>query len=151
MRLLAFLAGLALGGSLALAQEREWTFDTGEQDAYLIFGVPDTDDTGVSFWCPIGSGEVRIFVTEAAATLKPDSAIHIDLIVAGRTFGYEGKAQVNEESGIPSAEAKIDAKDEIFAALQGADRFAVKVAGQEDVYPLAGADIPSLMRTCGKP
>jgi hypothetical protein len=151
MRPVAFIAGLALACAAAAAQEREWTFDTGEQDAYLIFGVPETDDTGVSFWCPIGSGEIRIFVTEAAAKLEPDTALRIEITVAKERFAYDGKAQVNQESGIASAEATIDAKDKLFDLLQTADRFSIKAAGQEDVYPLTGADFPSLLRTCRKP
>jgi hypothetical protein len=146
-RSLIMLAALAIP---AIAQEREWVFDTGEQDAYLVFGVPETDDTGVSFWCPIGSGEVHIFMPEASEKPKPDAAAHFDLVVAGKTYGYDGKAQANEESGISSAEAVIDAKDALFNALQSADRFTVKVDGQEEVYPLVGADFPSLLRTCGK-
>jgi hypothetical protein len=141
---------LALYGPV-VAQEREWTFDTGEQDAYLIFGVPQTDDTGVSFWCPIGSGEIHIFVPETNEALKPDAAVHIDVAIGDKTFGYDGKAQANEESGVPSAEAVIDAKDAVFTALQAADRFTVKVPGDSEVYPLAGADFPSLLRTCRKP
>ena len=40
---------LATGGPSA--QERQWSLDAGDQDAYLIFGVPDSDDVGVSLWC----------------------------------------------------------------------------------------------------
>jgi hypothetical protein len=151
MRQWIAISGLLFLGLPASAQEREWTFDTGEQDAYLIFGVPETDDAGVSFWCPIGSGEVHIFVPETSDKLKANAVAHIDVAVGGKRFGYAGKTQVNEESGVPSAEAVIDAKDQLFGALQAADRFTVKVDGQEEVYPLAGADFPSLLRTCKKP
>jgi hypothetical protein len=151
MRALKFIAIVVVSCAPALAQEREWTFDTGDQDAFLIFGVPQTDDSGVSFWCPIGSGEIHIFVPETSAKLKPDAAVHIDVAIGDKTFGYEGKAQANEESGVPSAEAVIDAKDAVFAALQSADRFTVTVPGDSEVYPLAGADFPSLLRTCSKP
>ena len=37
--LAALLAWAALPAS---AQEREWIFDTGDEDAYLVFGVPDS-------------------------------------------------------------------------------------------------------------
>ena len=66
---------LAAFSSPVLAQEREWAFDTGEADAYLVFGVPETDDVGVSFWCTIGSGEIRVFFPEAGDSLSAGQAV----------------------------------------------------------------------------
>lgn len=56
-RSLAFFVVISLAaGSLvcspAKAQEREWSLDASDQEAYLIFGVADSDDVGVSLWCP---------------------------------------------------------------------------------------------------
>ncbi len=45
----------------AFAQEREWLLDAVEEDVFLVFGVPDTNDVGVSFWCKIGTGVVSVF------------------------------------------------------------------------------------------
>ena len=70
--LAALLAGIALPAS---AQEREWIFDTGDEDAYLVFGVPESDDAGVSFGCTLQSGEIRIFLPEAGDDLKPNATI----------------------------------------------------------------------------
>ena len=61
-RLLIILAILVLGSTLALAQERIWNLDQTDQEAYLVFGVPETDDVGVSFWCTLQSGIVKIYV-----------------------------------------------------------------------------------------
>jgi hypothetical protein len=147
---LALALALLLAAAQAAAQEREWVFDTGEEDAFLVFGVPQTDDAGVSFWCPMGSGKIHIFISEMGGAVRADGPAHIDVIVTGRTFGYGGKSQVNEESGAPSIEAVTDSTDELFVVLQSADRFTVKMPAAEEIYPLAGADFSSLLRACGK-
>ena len=59
-RLLIVLATLVLGSGLSLAQERIWTLDQTDAEVYLVFGVPETDDVGVSFWCTQQSGIVKI-------------------------------------------------------------------------------------------
>ena len=50
-RLPIMLATLVLGSAPSLAQERIWTLDQTDAEVYLVFGVPETDDVGVSFWC----------------------------------------------------------------------------------------------------
>src|SRR5262245_21553045 len=113
MKVSRFSPILALGLSLlvgaACAQEREWSFDTGEEDAYLIFGVPETDDVGVSFWCTIGMGEIRIFIPEAGEKLPVGQTVKIDLETGGKRFTISGETAVNEEAGSTSIDARIEA------------------------------------------
>jgi hypothetical protein len=147
-RLLAvFLAGVALP---AFAQEREWTFDTGDEDAYLVFGVPESEDVGVSFGCRLQSGEINIFIPEAGDGLKPDQKIKIVISVADKDFRYEGLTAPNEMTGSSSAETTIEARDPVFTALSTTDRFMVRAGSEENTFPLAGADFQSLVRACGK-
>src|SRR5262245_29173077 len=103
MKVSGFSPILALGLSLlagaASAQEREWSFDTGEEDAYLIFGVPETDDVGVSFWCTIGMAEIRIFIPEAGENVAAGQTVKIDLDIGGKRFTISGETAVNQEAG----------------------------------------------------
>jgi hypothetical protein len=70
----------------AWAQEREWIFDTADEDAYLVFGVPESEDAGISFGCSLQSGEIRMFIPEAGEDLKPDQKIKLTISAAGKTF-----------------------------------------------------------------
>lgn len=145
------LAGyLICAAGSAWAQEREWLFDTGDEDAYLVFGVPETDDAGVSFGCTLQSGDIRLFVPEAGEELKPDQKITVSIVVAGKTFSYGATTTPNEMSGTTSAEAEIPAGDVIFAALRKADRFEVRAGTEDNIFPLEGADFDSLVRACTK-
>ena len=145
------LAGLLIcAAGTAWAQEREWLFDTGDEDAYLVFGVPETDDAGVSFGCTLQSGNIRLFVPEAGEELKPDQKITVTIVVGGKPFTYDGTTTANEMSGTTSAEAEIPAGDAIFADLRKADRFEIRAGTEDNIFPLEGADFDSLVRACTK-
>lgn len=145
------LAALVVCAAIpAWAQEREWMFDTADEDAYLIFGVPESDDAGVSFGCTLQSGEIRIFIPEAGDDLKPDQKVKLTLVVGGKTFVYDGVTTPNEMSATTSAEAVIPASDAVFTDLRKTDRFTVKTGKDENTFPLEGSDFESLVRACGK-
>jgi hypothetical protein len=145
-----FSALLVCAALPALAQEREWIFDTADEDAYLVFGVPESDDAGISFGCPLQSGEIRVFVPEAGEDLKPDQKIKLSIGVGGKNFTYDAMTAANEMSATTSAEAPIPAGDALFTELRKADRFTVKTGTEENIFPLEGSDFESLMRACSK-
>jgi len=142
-----FVTLVALPSSLS-AQEREWTFDTGEEDAYLIFGVPDTDDVGVSFWCTLGMGEIRMFVPEAGENLEAGKTVDVEVSAGDKKFTLAGETAVNEESGSTSIEVHLKTDSPLFPALATADRFTVTANKETSVFPLEGADFESLLRVC---
>ncbi len=144
-------AVLLLASSPALAQEREWTLDASEDEAFMIFGVPETDDVGVSFWCALRSGEVRMFIPEASESLAANTSVDIDLKVGGKDFRFKASTMPNEEAGSISTESLIPVTDPFFAALRDVDSFTVKVAGETLAFPLAGADLRGLLEACGTP
>lgn len=151
MRMRLLLAGILIcAAGAAWAQEREWIFDTGDEDAYLVFGVPESDDAGVSFGCTLQSGDIRIFIPEAGEELKPDQTIVLTITVAGKDFTFDGLTSPNEMSGTTSAEAEIPAGDAVFTQLVRADRFQVSTGKEENIFPLEGADFESLVRACSK-
>jgi hypothetical protein len=150
MRLLIILTTLALGSSLAMAQERIWNLDHTDQEAYLVFGVPETDDVGVSFWCTLGSGIVKIYIPEGDPSLKPAVSVDVKLEIASKTYPLKGKTSVNEEAATTSFEAELKTNDPVFSVLREANHFAVKVGASNHVFPLGEADIPGLIEVCGK-
>ena len=143
-------AVLACAAIPALAQEREWIFDTADEDAYLVFGVPESEDTGISFGCALQSGEIRVFVPEAGDELKPDQKVKLMIAVGGKDFTYDAVTSLNEMEMTISAEAPIPAGDALFAELRKADRFMVKTGTEENTFPLEGSDFESLVRACSK-
>jgi hypothetical protein len=134
----------------AAAQEREWIFDTADEDAYLVFGVPDSEDAGISFGCTLQSGEIRLFVPEAGDDLKPDQKIKVIIDAHGKDFTYDGLTSPNEMAATTSAEATIPASDPLFTDLRNTDRFTVKTGTEENTFPLEGSDFESLVRACSK-
>ena len=151
LRRLFCTACLLLPPGLAVAQEREWFFDVGDTEAYLVFGVPETDDAGISFWCPLRSGEIRIFLPETPKHLAAGASSAVSIRSGGETFSYSAMVETNEEAGSTSAEARTDTADTLFSMLQQEDRFTLTVGGEATVIPLAGADVAALLRVCGKP
>lgn len=134
----------------AAAQEREWIFDTADEDAYLVFGVPESEDAGISFGCSLQSGEIRVFVPEAGDDLKPDQKIKLVISAGGKDFTYDGLTAPNEMSATTSAEATIPVDDALFTDLRQTDRFTVKTGTEENTFPLEGSDFESLVRACSK-
>ena len=151
LRLLLAVFSIAAVSASAEAQERQWSLDTGDEDAYLVFGVPETDDVGVSFWCTMGTGEISIFVPEADPSMKPGKTVPFTMTAGEMVARLEGKTTANEEAGTTSLEAKVSDSLPIFTAMKDADRFKVKVGKEENVYPLIDADVAGLLRLCGKP
>ncbi len=135
----------------AAAQERLWSLDRGDEDAYLVFGVPDTDDVGISFWCTLGTGEISLFMPETDSDMEAGKIISFTLTAGETVAQIKGKTTANEEAGAISLEAKISDGEPLFAALTEADRFKVKVGKEEYVYPLTDADVAGLLNLCRKP
>ena len=150
-RLPIMLATLVLGSAPSLAQERIWTLDQTDAEVYMVFGVPETDDVGVSFWCTQQSGIVRLYFPDSDPKLKPGEEVNFKLEVAAKSYPLKGKTAINEESTGTSIEAELKTTDPVFAALQMANRFAVKVGSTSHVFPLGEADFPTFLDVCGKP
>ncbi|MBL8908944.1 MAG: hypothetical protein JNM20_19895 [Rhizobiales bacterium] len=140
-----------MSATAALAQEREWSWGVSETEAYLVFGVPESEDVGISFWCTQGTGEVRVFVADANVNLAADLDTSIELSAGGKTFTVKARTMANELDATTSAEGAIPAGDPVFPALQETDRFVVSVAGESQTFPSAGEDFANLTEACGKP
>ena len=150
LRPLLILPALFLLAGTAAAQERQWTLNASDQDAYLIFGVPESDDVGISMWCSIKTGVVNVFVPEAGQTLAANKTVSMTLEAGTAKASFKGKTEVNEEAGNTSLEAEVPADHPIFAAIAKADRLRVRVGKDETVFPLFDADVPGLLALCRK-
>ena len=148
MRAVVFIIAFALTLTTALAQERQWSLDTSEQEAYLVFGVPNTDDVCLSFWCEIGSGKISIFEPLSHKLIKADKKIHIDLAIDDEKFRIIAKASVSPESRSASLEATVGAAGTVMQAVAKAQTIGVTALGHKSSYPLFDADVKGLLRVC---
>jgi len=139
----------ALAASAA-AQERQWNFDISDTDAYLLFGVPESDDVGMSFWCGLKSGEINMFFPESDPALAADADLQFTISAGEETIAIDGKTSANEEAGSISIEARIDEADPFWRHMLDADRFRVKVGAEELIFPLVDAELASFMLACRK-
>ncbi|NJM29490.1 MAG: hypothetical protein HC855_04715 [Rhizobiales bacterium] len=147
-----FAAGLSLllfVGATS-AQERQWAFDFGDTEAFLIFGVPETDDVGVSFWCRKGSGTIQMFVPGTDPSLPAGKLRKFRIKVAGKTLTRRGLVAADELNGGTTIEARLEERDPLFGLLLDADRFTVVSGPATHTYPMTDADLPNLLDACRK-
>jgi hypothetical protein len=151
-RSLALLLALGLASGAAHAQERDWALDASDQEAYLIFGVSDTDDVGVSLWCRTRKDMVNLYVPRPTAELEQLSRRKVPLTVkAGEeTATFAGKIDLNRGYPSSSVEVEMPVDNPLLKALEKADRFSVKIGDQEVVFPLYNADVTTLLGLCRK-
>lgn len=134
--------------ALSVAQERQWMLDTNDTESYLIFGVPETDDVGVSFWCTLRSGRVRLFLPDAGPGLAVGKDVTFNLQAGEESFALTGRVSANEEAASTSIEAEFGVGEPVLAALGATDRFALEIAGDRRVFPLVEADLESFLSLC---
>jgi hypothetical protein len=152
LRRLPLITLLGLLAGAAYAQEREWSLDASDDEAYLIFGVPETDDVGLSLWCPIGKGLVNVYlpVTTSEIPRANDKSAPLTISAGDQTATFRGKADVNPEAAVSSVEAEIAVDHPVLKALLTADRFKVSSGAFEVIYPLYDADVAGLLDLCKK-
>ena len=145
------IALLLLPASGAAAQERVWSLDASGEDVYMIFGVPETDDVGISFWCPVQNGEINVFQPLPGQQLTDGEMLPMTLVAGDVKLALNGTVDANAESGSPSVEAKLAADAPFLKALAEADRFHLKVKDITNVYPMTDADVGQLLDLCRMP
>ena len=149
-RLFISLLATAILAAPAAAQERQWSLDASGEDAYLVFGVPDSDDIGVSIWCPIQQGEVHVYLPETAENLGDGQKTAMTISTDDMSINVEAALDAGQDGGTSSVEATLPDDSPIFASMLKADRFTIKVGSDETVFPLFEADLSGLMDLCRK-
>ncbi len=150
LRILSAALAMVLASGSANAQERQWSLDAGDQDAYLIFGVPDSDDVGVSLWCPIRQGVVNIFLPRVADIPATVKDVTITVSAGEQSAEFAGKTEENLDAGVSSVEGQLPADHPIFKILVKADRFHIKAGTVDEIFPLIEADLAGLVELCRK-
>jgi hypothetical protein len=148
MRLIALLVAAALSVSHADAQERQWRLDASAQDAFLVFGVPDTDDAGFSFWCKIGSGTISLFAPFDRNLIRHDQTIPVAIRTGDKNFNIKMKATVDKNSKTGSIEGPVGVTGTVMKAVSTATSISLTALGHKASYPLIDADISGLLRIC---
>ena len=144
------LMAICLAAGACAAQERQWSLDASDQDAYLIFGVADSEDVGVSLWCPVRQGVVNVFLPDVGDSPANGRDMLMTLLAGGQAAGFMGKTEENPDAEASSLEAQVPADHPILGTMRKADRFRVKVNGDERIFPLIEADIAGLIDLCSK-
>lgn len=126
----------------ALAQERQWVLDVAGEDVFLAFGVPSTNDVGVSFLCKIGKKDVSLF------SPLVNSEKHPKLNFSVGELNFPLVAKINDNEGAKTIEALLKPQRKILDALQVEERFEVSIGKHKVTYPLADADFKGLMKLC---
>jgi hypothetical protein len=153
LRTFLFLIALGLTAGAAPAQEREWLLDAGDEEAYLIFGVPDSDDVGISFWCVLRKDMVNLYLprpTEELRKLK-GKEVPVKLTAGGENVTFRGKLQLIAEGPYSSVEVEMAADHPVLAAMSKSDRLRMQVGNEDLIFPLYDADLAGLIQLCRKP
>src|ERR1700753_3727680 len=107
----ALLAGILFAQATPLmAQEREWSLNSTNTQSYLVFGVPDTDDVGLSFWCETGKSTISAFLPEPSLALKRGQKLTMKLVVDGKNTSVPAVADKDDATGVFTVEGKFNQK-----------------------------------------
>jgi hypothetical protein len=147
-RFFPVLVSLALLPTPAHAQEREWQLDATDQDAFLVFGVPQSDDVGVSFWCKLGSKKLKIMSPVPSGRVKAGKNTPMVMQIGGKDFALSGRPGIGAKGSEDSIEAETPASGPLIESLQSNDRFTIRVGGHDATYPLLDADLDGLLKLC---
>jgi hypothetical protein len=139
---------LTMLSNTSLAQEREWQLDATDQDAFLVFGVPQSDDVGVSFWCRLGSKKLKLMAPIVGTRLKQGASIPVVVQIGGKDFAMIGRSAIGAKGTQDTVEAETPAEGPLVDALKTSDRFGVKVGAHQATYPLLNADLEGLLKLC---
>lgn len=148
MRIFIFVFSLVVTLTSAIAQERQWTLDASEKEAFLVFGVAQTDDVGLSFWCEIGKPKISIFANVPHAHVKKDGRIHIELKIDDDVFKIIAMSSTAAKSGDVSVEAPVAIDGTVMKAMSKAERISITALDHTNNFPLVDADINGLLRVC---
>jgi hypothetical protein len=148
LRLIFLTIALLAMAPLAIAQEREWTLNASDKEAFLVFGVPDTDDVGLSLWCEIGTNKLSVFINNVAGQLKQNQTTNMIIEVDGQQFHVKAKASVDKAGNSKSIEGQVPSNAPLLKAAESGTTLKTTIQNHTNTYPLIDANITGLLRTC---
>jgi hypothetical protein len=133
----------------AVAQEREWNVDATQDDAYLIFGTPGTDDVGTSFLCKVGQRRVTLFVADALPSrfaFNPS----MPMVLSANEEDISLRARLSKDAvnGRISAEADMVLDGRTLSELSKADHFSVSIRGHRTSFPFDPEKVAEFRKAC---
>jgi len=145
----ALLAAIVLAQAApAFAQEREWSLNSTDTQTFLVFGVPDTDDVGLSFWCLNGKKDMSAFLPEPTLKLKRGQKLSMLLAVNGKTAKLPAVVDKDDATGVFTVEGKFNQGSQLLKNLKNGQAVTVTVLNHTSTYPLADADFAGLVDSC---
>jgi hypothetical protein len=148
LRLIFATIALLSAAHYAVAQEREWTLNASDKEAFLVFGVADTDDVGLSLWCEIGTNKLSVFVNNIGGQLKQNQSTNLAIEIDGKKYSIKAKAAVDKLGRSQSLEGQIPSNDQLLKAAETGTTLKITIQNHTNTYPLIDADIAGLLRTC---
>lgn len=132
--LLLLAAGVALAAGPVRAQDEVavWTLSTEGDDAYLVYGIPDSDDGRIALSCAKRSGKVKVVAPverRVASRLDPSGQWRdakgrsnpwptpVTLSSGATTAQLQGQAQPDEMNGGSTVEAALPAGSPVLQAF----------------------------------
>ncbi len=150
MRSIFVAAALIVSVIPAQAQERQWSLDASGSEAFMVFGVADTDDVGLSFWCKIGSGKISIYERFDRAIIGKAQSTPVKLKIDSEEFDIKMQASVGNGSNSGSLEGPVSVTGTVMNAVSRASEFSITAFGRTMSYPLMDADVDGLLKTCSE-
>ena len=147
----AFLTTYFLGllvSTQALAQERQWSLDTVNNQVFLVFGVPESDDVGLSFWCNVGKSRIQAFLPETVAAIRAGENIKIDMDIDGHTEKIVAKVARDGGSQKLTVETTFGSAGSLMKTLMAGQTLRINVKGHISSFPIADADFGGLVDIC---
>jgi hypothetical protein len=150
MRVVSILVLALLASTPATAQEREWSLDTNnDSEVFMTYGVPQTDDVGVSLWCKIGSGKLRLFVPKSGwPQKKSPKRLKIKVKAGSVTQNLQAKLETDVASNSLSIEAEMKLKDPIVQAMTTSQHLDINTGRKMVIVPMFNAEMESLLKIC---
>ena len=137
-----------LASNQAQAQERQWSLDTVNNQVFLVFGVPESDDVGLSFWCDIGKSKVQAFLPETVAAIHSGENIAIGVDIDGHSEKILAKVARDSSSQKLTVETTFGLAGSLMKALRAGQSLGINVKGHVSSFPIADADFDGLVDAC---
>ena len=132
----------------ARGQERQWSLDTINEQVFLVFGVPESDDVGLSFWCTIGKSKVQAFLPETVAAIHPGEVITIGVDIDGHSEKILGKVARDGGSQKLTVETVFGLTGSLMKALRAGQSLGINVKGHISSFPITDANFDGLVDAC---
>ena len=137
-----------LSTTQAHAQERQWSLDTVNNQAFLVYGVPESDDVGLSFWCDIGKSNIQAFLPETVAAIKNGERISIGFDIDGHSEKILAKVARDDGTGKLTVATTFGLQGSLMRALRAGQFLAINVKGHVTSLPIADAEFDGLVDAC---